>query len=405
MKYNKLNYDIPEEVKNEIMRGFKKPTHHKSNNTFKILIKAYDSYTDVVEEIIDNLNTITYYKDYFRLLTISKHEQLNNYVWNLIEKRTIEEFNNFNKKKSKPSMLAKWLPSENSHYDKKLDFVNKIVKILYPNLNNLSAKKRYRKQLSEMRQQLDIVETKLCAKEYDKIDVYKLSNHALIKYNNILCNNPKTKADLIEYYTNICKNAGYVELVCRALSYYRKGLHLKKSFIEGQIICTSWNKLIEDLHLTPDKDMVVNVSPNVINKYYKQFVLTVLLFIEKNGYYIVNGKYPSLIKFDKTATLFDKITGILTNVGSSNKVNEDKIRMLTDKELIIVKDISDPIDCSKYDTLDVNFEIETKSIIIADIVNTHNDLNPSWIQKYTPHLGMVMYFLFLIYIICYRQSW
>ena len=66
-------------------------------------------------------------------------------------------------KSDKPSLLAKWLPSENGSFDKKYGFVNIFTKELG------ITPKEYRKSLSKIREKLEVTERLMCQKRKEEI--------------------------------------------------------------------------------------------------------------------------------------------------------------------------------------------------------------------------------------------
>lgn len=82
-------------------------------------------------------------------------------------------------KSEQPSLLAKWLPSDKGSRAKERDKVF---------IHSLGFKytKEYRKILSTLRPKLNLIETKLTQKEYDKIDLEKIPSRAFGFYSKAL---------------------------------------------------------------------------------------------------------------------------------------------------------------------------------------------------------------------------
>lgn len=76
------------------------------------------------------------------------------------------------------SLLAKWMPSENTSSDETKKLAKQIRKFL--KLNS----KEYRQMLSTLRKYLDVTERKLCANEWSEVDYEKVSSQANLKYNS-----------------------------------------------------------------------------------------------------------------------------------------------------------------------------------------------------------------------------
>lgn len=75
-----------------------------------------------------------------------------------------------------PSLLAKWMPSENSSSTETKRFAHILIKEMG------TTHRKYRKLLSHLRNKLDILETKLTNREYYRIDYSKLPSRAGMIY-------------------------------------------------------------------------------------------------------------------------------------------------------------------------------------------------------------------------------
>ena len=102
-----------------------------------------------------------------------------------IEKETVDLIKKQLKKDIKsesPSLLAKWLPSIRTHKQNN-KMAKKLVKLLG------MSEKEYRKMLKKLRQKINIVETNLTEKTYDKIDFSHVPSLAMIKYREAFSRN------------------------------------------------------------------------------------------------------------------------------------------------------------------------------------------------------------------------
>lgn len=94
------------------------------------------------------------------------------------------------------SLLAKYMPTESSN--------NKVNKIAYKKLLVLfNSRKDYRKTVSHLRKQLDLVESKLTEKRYEDIDYSKVPSLANLKYYNSFMRNDRER--YLEYIDNVSK--------------------------------------------------------------------------------------------------------------------------------------------------------------------------------------------------------
>lgn len=93
-----------------------------------------------------------------------------------------------NEKKGKPiSLLAKWLPSENTSSEK----TRRYARIIRENL--LHTPREYRQMLSRLRKHLDVVETHMSAKEWNAIDYSTVPSRANLIYNAAFLRNDEER--------------------------------------------------------------------------------------------------------------------------------------------------------------------------------------------------------------------
>ena len=100
-------------------------------------------------------------------------------------------------KSESPSLLAKWLPSIRTHKQNN-KMAKKLVKLLG------MSEKEYRKMLKKLRQKINIVETNLTEKTYDKIDFSHVPSLAMIKYREAFSRNMWEK--FMDYKNNLKNN-------------------------------------------------------------------------------------------------------------------------------------------------------------------------------------------------------
>ena len=144
-----------------------------------------DNQKDWVIRNLDLIAEYGRYDDYLVLLETNCKEETTEFLGKQLEKDLQHHFNN---ELTSISLLAKWMPSENASSQ----LTKKYAKILLSS-GKFGAAKAYRKALSLLRKDLDIVETKLCNKEYDKIDYSKLPSYAALKYREAFRRNDENR--------------------------------------------------------------------------------------------------------------------------------------------------------------------------------------------------------------------
>ena len=120
------------------------------------------------------------------------------------------------------SLLAKWMPSENTS-SKETKYYARILL----ESGKFGSNKAYRKALSLLRNDLNIVETNLSKKCYDKIDYSKLPSYAALKYRKAFNRNDE------ERYNNYLKDlkTGKTKINASALYPY----DIVRSYMSGPV--------------------------------------------------------------------------------------------------------------------------------------------------------------------------
>ena len=85
------------------------------------------------------------------------------------------------------SLIGKWLPSANASSKQTKESARKVIKGLK------ITERQYRKMLSSLRRYLDVVETKMSAKEWSAIDYAAVPSRANLVYNNAFLRNDETR--------------------------------------------------------------------------------------------------------------------------------------------------------------------------------------------------------------------
>ncbi|GAG49459.1 unnamed protein product, partial [marine sediment metagenome] len=134
-------------VKNYLMDTFKFQRAQKYNAVYINLCRLYEHYPQTITEIIKNIPTLGYWKDYFFILKFSRNKELTRLIYNIIIKKLRVDINKYNQGQS-ISSLAKWLPREGSKLEKRINFIDTVNQELYPKCNRITARKKHRQLVS-----------------------------------------------------------------------------------------------------------------------------------------------------------------------------------------------------------------------------------------------------------------
>jgi hypothetical protein len=141
-------------------------------NTFRICLRWLAN--NHKQALIKNLQHIPFFGRWDDLYALAD-TVLEPLVFELVELQLRQDFSDMEKGES-VSLLAKWLKSENTSSLESRRLALKTRKAL-----GLSSKS-YRKTLSRLRKYIDVVEVKLCQKEWGSIDYNTVPSQAATKY-------------------------------------------------------------------------------------------------------------------------------------------------------------------------------------------------------------------------------
>ena len=129
------------------------------------------------EMVIPVINLIPEYGRYDDLWCLLDNQKSAKVVYSIVDEQLIEDLHNM--KKNKPiSLLAKWLPSPNASSEKTKKYAKQIYKTLG------LTEREYRQILSRLRKYLDVVETKMSAKNWSEIRYEAVPSKANLIYSN-----------------------------------------------------------------------------------------------------------------------------------------------------------------------------------------------------------------------------
>lgn len=240
---------------------------------YKVFVNSYQYHKEDIEKIIINFSELGYWKDYLMILIVSKdNKELQDFIYKfLLEefKKDVQRYNNH----EKITTLAKWMPREGNSFDKRLNFVDIFSKMLFPDLQEFTRKKKYRQIVSKLCDRINIIERQLCAKDYEGIDFENLplgafrSNYKnLIKHEQLL---PKVKNYIKKYYESICMNLFFLKLYNNHEKYddiYKEVINSvfngrKKLFYDE--LC-----LTDDVNIDNNKgiDIIIRLDKDIFNE-------------------------------------------------------------------------------------------------------------------------------------------
>lgn len=150
---------------------------------FRICLKYLaENHQDIAKKVIKLIPEYGRWDDLWCLLDTDLKDD----VCEVVVHQLLED--GVNMKQSKPiSLLAKWMPSANTSSKE----TKRLAHIIMDNIN--FTDRQYRKMLSELRAYLNVVEIKMSAKQWDKIDYAAVPSRANLIYNNAFLRNDEER--------------------------------------------------------------------------------------------------------------------------------------------------------------------------------------------------------------------
>lgn len=197
-----------------------------------------------------------------------------------------------------PSLLAKWMPSENASSNKSRTMARNLAKLLGMNAT------QYRKMLSGLRKKISLVEQKMSKREFGTIEYEKVPSQASLKYRKAFKRNDEDR------YTNYLNSVSKGEEKINTSTLYPYQVYEAVGTPAAEQL---WANL-PDYTQGKNAIVVADVSGSMRGRPMSVSVSLALYFAERNkgqfkDYFITFSEYPSLQKI-QGVTLRDNISSI-----------------------------------------------------------------------------------------------
>lgn len=236
-----------------------------------------------------------------------------------------------------PSLLAKWLPSENTSSKKTRELAKKVRL----GLKIGATEREYRKTLSNLRAKIKLVEHNLTNKDYKTIEYSKLPSQATLKYTKAFKRNDEAK------YTKYLEDVklGKEKINTKTLYTYQVYNAVQKHDADIKALDIMWNNL-PDYTQGKNAIVVADVSGSMSGEPMSVSVSLALYFAERNkgafnGYFITFSDNPKLQKIQGSnirekmynleradwggSTDLQKVFEVLLDTAIANKVEASEL--------------------------------------------------------------------------------
>ena len=283
---------------------------------FRVILKSLIENNP--EMVIPVINLIPEYGRYDDLWCLLDNQESAKVVYNIVDEQLIEDLHNM--KKNKPiSLLAKWMPSINASSEKTKKYAKQIYKTLG------LTEREYRQILSRLRKYLDVVETKMSAKNWSEIRYEAVPSKANLIYSNaFLKNDEERRKEYLEKLkkgeTKINASTLYPHDIVHKYSGGYCRLDNKDATIEAL-----WKALPDTVQGCGNTIVVADGSYSMTDNIGGNTTVTALdvanalaiYFAEHSSgefkdKYITFSERPQLVDFSKADSLHDKLQIALT---------------------------------------------------------------------------------------------
>ena len=285
--------------------------------TFRVCLKWLANYYP--EIVVKNMANIPLFNRWDSLFVL-ENTPVESAMWEFIKIQLMSDIRAM-KKNHPVSLLAKWLPSENTSSKRTVRLAQKAMSALYMTPRN------YRKTLSALRKYIKVVERDMSANQWDDINYEGVPSYAMKNYRNAFA-----KHDAIRFSNYIASlNKGeakinastlfpydlvreYVNEVWTGGLYYRNGK--LDSVVEAQ-----WKALPNYIEGENNYVVMADVSDSMNGRPLMTSIGLAIYFAERNkgdyhNIYMTFTNEPHFINIKEGATLLENVKTVAnTDVG------------------------------------------------------------------------------------------
>jgi Domain of unknown function (DUF2828). len=276
--------------------------------TFQVLVKYLaNNHTEIMRKNIGIIPLFGRWDDVYALFDTP----LENEAIALIKKQLEDDILSEN-----PSLMAKWLKSENTSSKES-------VRLAVKTYNGLGMTPRtYRKTLSKLRKRIGIIETKITNGDYESIDYSKIPSNAGLKYRSAFYEHDE------ERYTSFLQSLSKGEVKVNSSTLFP--YELVGKVLSGDSNRALLNGMWEQLNYIKNDDenslAVVDVSGSMCGTPMQMAISLGLYLAEKNkgafaNHFMTFSANPELVEV-KGVDFYDKVRNISrANWGMNTDIN------------------------------------------------------------------------------------
>ena len=315
---DRLSGKKEKKIANDAMIWLRKNKFNTYANNIKNYIEKYGRWKD--------LHYIGY-----KLKNIDHKFELNIIAQKLIEDKVNLENNN------PVSLCAKWAPSENDKYDKRRQYAKKVASFIYGS-KDMSKMEKYRKEyLVPLRKKIDIVEAKMCEKDWGTIKYENVPGVASNKLKNAFIKHDEERYR--KYQEDVFNRVKKIN-VTGILPHELVGVYIKdlEKFNKGEKCQTTemqWRTIVENVKKSGNFDnaiSIIDVSGSMFNAKNGSIPAQVAVALGIITSLCCKGNFANkIITFSEEPQLVDLISPV--KIQEKRIENGDNVRDTKDCEI------------------------------------------------------------------------
>ena len=285
--------------------------------TFRVCLKwLAQNYPEIVVKNIVNIPLFNRWDSLFVL----ENTPVESAMWEFIKVQLMSDIRAMKKNQS-VSLLAKWLPSENTSSKRTVRLARKAMSALYLTPRN------YRKTLSALRKYIKVVERDMSANQWDDINYEGVPSYAMKNYRNAFA-----KHDAIRFSNYIASlNKGEAKINASMLFPYdlvreyvnevwTGGLYCRNGKLDS-VVEAQWKALPNYIEGENNYVVMADVSDSMNGRPLMTSIGLAIYFAERNkgdyhNIYMTFTNEPHFINIKEGATLLENVKTVAnTDVG------------------------------------------------------------------------------------------
>lgn len=275
-------------------------------------------------KLVDYMPVLGRWDDVIYLFDITKDLKLKKAIAQKIRQQFESDMEKVRHGSGQVSLLAKWMPSVNTSSKHTRQVARDLIKYMWGK-HSPSFERNYRKQLAAIRDYLNVIEVRLSAKEYDKINYSHVPSIASIKYRTAFYRNDAKRYQ--EYLDRLTEGRAKVNASV-TYPYQIVEAYMKERGGENTLLEEAWKALPDYIGDNDERAIVVADTSGSMTGTPMNVAISLAIYCAQRlqgafrGRYISFSETPTLNVVYDTASLYRNIEHVYrTDWGMNTDIN------------------------------------------------------------------------------------